>query len=209
MPYIQNDVKRLDRIFFGVQSDRLNYSEKVTVANTVPPTDISGKTFNFDSTNDNWVGFIGIDMQETYAPYASVTGYEIGAVLSGTKEEGETLGLPYAITVDRGFYIRGRAGFLLPESLLLYASVGWASYKGEGELEFEGSRTSGEIEFSGYEIGAGVEFLLSDHLSIRGEYNKFIHLDFDEPDAPPSPCEFSSVHGKMGLGLIWYFNLDS
>ncbi len=74
----------------------------------------------------------------------------------------------------------GRAGFLLTDRSLLYALGGWSweRYEGSGSAPF-GSVSDTE-DTSGPTVGAGVEVLVTNNLSVKGEYRytKFDSFDF-------------------------------
>ena len=119
--------------------------ESGTYFNSPPVAEqFRGRTFNFDSTNQNWVGFVGYDHQITHN---FLIGGEFGVVFAGTADKGETLGVSYTITVDKGYYIRSRFGWLPHEDVLLYINLGSGSYDGKAELESQGNMTHGEFQF--------------------------------------------------------------
>lgn len=71
--------------------------------------------------------------------------------------------------------LRGRAGFLVAPSLLIYATAGvaWA------DLEFTLAGSSTSTTFFGYQVGGGTELALSPRTSLRLEY---VYTDLEGED---------------------------
>ncbi len=77
----------------------------------------------------------------------------------------------------------GRAGFLLTDRSLIYALGGWSweRYEGSLSLPFGGGFTVSDTEdTNGPTVGAGLEVLVTNNLSVKGEYRytKFDSFDF-------------------------------
>ena len=122
-------------------------------------------------------------------------------MFGGTADKGESLGVSYTIKYDEGYYIRSRFGWLPHEDVLLYINVGSGSYDGKGELVNQGITTSAEISISGLEVGMGAEYLISENISIRGEYNL---VDYrEEFDFYVISPEISLE--RLGLGIAYRF----
>lgn len=74
-------------------------------------------------------------------------------------------------TLGNGWGLGVRAGLLANESTLVFGSVGYTArevelgYEKESKVPFSESYTA-----SGFYVGAGVETLLSDNLSLKAEY---------------------------------------
>ena len=217
------------RIYFGMQSEQLNYKEKVEYEFTAFPSigPETGIDLDFRSQNRSQIGFVGFErVGKTLEDNADmVGGVELGIMRPGSKDEGKTQGINYSIKARSGFYIKARGGLLLGEQFLLYGSVGYGSYDFQGEVavdNIQGAEARGEFEHSGLEYGFGLEFLATKNLAIRVEYN-FIpnFLDFINPydvqpdkgwEQIPGTSVYSRDNTKqsssrLGLGLVWRFNL--
>lgn len=69
--------------------------------------------------------------------------------------------------------VRGRAGYLLTPSLLLYGTAGWAWANMDIGADGLGSKSQ---TFSGLQYGVGGEFRVTHNVALRLEY---LHTDFD------------------------------
>lgn len=86
--------------------------------------------------------------------------------------------------------VRGRLGLLLTDRLLAYGTGGlaWGQVDlkqattfvdGKGNFLDDGGRTSGDFNHIGWVAGGGIEFMLTEHITIRGEY---LHVDLGKED---------------------------
>ena len=74
-------------------------------------------------------------------------------------------------TLGNGWGLGVRAGMLVNESTLVFGSVGYAARDVELGYQKEGKDPFSEtVSQSGYYVGAGVETMLSDKLSLKAEY---------------------------------------
>lgn len=81
---------------------------------------------------------------------------------------------------DHAWAIGARAGFLASSKTLLYVSGGYtqAQFDGYNAVSATGltQRSANAQTYDGWFVGAGIETMLSDHLSLRLEYR---HSDFE------------------------------
>jgi outer membrane immunogenic protein len=105
-----------------------------------------------------------------------------GAVLGIELEAADSTISDSGVSANRDLYAGARIGAVLNERGLLYAKVGYtnarASFGGTG------------VNFDGIRAGAGLEWMLGAHLSIRGEYRYSNYED-----------GLSRHQGVVGLGF--------
>lgn len=115
------------------------------------------------------------------AVYGGQLGYnwQIGSFVVGLEGDFQGTSIKYSETVAPGVIgeakipafatVRGRVGYAW-NSLLLYATGGWAYTQSKASLSAGGLSISDSSWGSGYAIGGGVEYALWDRWSVKGEY---------------------------------------
>jgi outer membrane immunogenic protein len=97
--------------------------------------------------------------------------------------------------------LRARAGMVFGESdsTLLFVTAGLAV--GDFDAEFEGD--SDGATHTGYVVGAGLEHMVTESISIKGEYN---YMDFNTKDYDDAEGEDISYDGHVvKLGVNFHF----
>lgn len=86
------------------------------------------------------------------------------------------------LTLDSGLYgdVTGRLGVTMG-NFLVYGKAGWAWFDGEARQTTTnpGYATTGTSTFNGWTAGAGIEYLVTAHLSVKAEYQ---YYDFGSQD---------------------------
>jgi outer membrane immunogenic protein len=106
--------------------------------------------------------------------------------------------------------VRGRLGFVAWDRLLIYGTGGWAYGRTSTNLDVSGF--GGAFSFSedhsksGWTAGAGLEYAVTNNLSIKGEY---MYLDLGRDNIFTSPGIFSideeTTAHSFRLGANWHF----
>jgi len=121
---------------------------------------------------------------ETGIAFGIAGGYDVrknNAVFGIELEAAESTISDSGVSANRDLYAGLRAGVVVSEHTLIYAKAGYtnarASFAGTG------------VNFDGVRAGAGIEWAIGGHLSIRGEYRYSNYED-----------GLSRHQGVMGLG---------
>ena len=185
--------------FVGGQVSQMDYSETGTVNNSYPLASLRGSSAEFDATTQDLIIFGGHDFQVNN----QVFGYEVGLLLGGSEGSGETLGLSYKIGVDLGYYARFRGGFAF-DRVLVYGSLGYISYESsgttQGTIENVAINIEEEYDYRNFEGGVGIEYLITDNFSVRGEYNFSFSSTEIEDDYIDN---YKATQSRIGLGAAW------
>lgn len=111
-----------------------------------------------------------------YAGYNKKVGgqFVIGAELgfSGTvddKVRAVSLGSPVTVDPRYSFDLSARAGYLVSEKALVYVRGGYANQRIRVTSSAPGAATISD-NLDGWQIGGGLEYALTDHISTRLEY---------------------------------------
>jgi outer membrane immunogenic protein len=165
---------------------------------------------NLDDNNP----FVGGHIGYLYQSYGSnfVFGPEVGIQYWGFKSKDQvtmTTEVPTAVTfqqkIDFLAYANVRAGLALTPSLLAYVTGGaaWAHVKSEVRIDVADlAATAGkDNSVLGWNIGAGLEFKLSEYVSLGGEYR---HYDFGKVNAldPILIAGFAGVGDKLTVDQV-------
>jgi outer membrane immunogenic protein len=120
-------------------------------------------------------------------------------------------GLPLANTFSSRLEylgtVRGRLGYAY-DRVLFYATGGFAYGQSDHSVNMLGAASAGDLQFSGrnnqlktgYAVGVGVEYALTNHLTIRGEY-LFYDLGSDTVNVAVIPNS-----GGAGTGYNSHFD---
>lgn len=129
-------------------------------------TDVTsaGSAFDIDTDGGNASAFIGYNWQ--FGRVVAGLEADIGTGSFDGSENGVSTEIDYLGSV------RGRLGYLINPSFLLYATGGFAY----GDFDFSANGATRTESFTGYQIGAGTELKFSDPWSLRLEY---IYTDLD------------------------------
>jgi len=127
--------------------------------------------------NESFAGTARLDQSGGIGTVFGGYNWQIGAMVVGLEADLGLGNLEGSQVLAGGFKptsslnalgsVRGRAGVLLTPSLMAYATGGfaWSDFDLRGANGVLASQT-----FSGYQLGAGLEFLVSQRLSLRLEY---------------------------------------
>lgn len=133
---------------------------------------------------------VGIDQirgggdHETGVAFGIAAGYDIrknNAVFGVELEAADSTISDSGVSANRDLYAGLRVGAVISENALLYAKAGYTNAR----ASFAGTGTN----FDGIRAGAGIEWAVGRHLSIRGEYRYSNYED-----------GLSRHQGVMGLG---------
>ena len=167
------------------------YSAYTSVDNHLSPT--NGYVFAISGVSGGLM--LGYDKQFNNL----VLGFEGDAGLSGVNGSGTN----NSWTVNMGgldLSARARAGFAM-DNLLIYGTGGFAS------SNMNVNYPSGPIlnqNRTGWQLGAGLEYALSEKLNLRGEY---LYTDFGLSNGliPSSSQQFQTTSSTFRLGLSYKF----
>lgn len=127
---------------------------------------------NFDASG----GMAGIMAGYNWRNGNLIYGVEADIALGEIKGQNKEPEIPN-LEIDQMASLRARAGFMIDEDILLYATAGYALAHAKSR-EDHGSGFKGSSEtHSGPVVGVGVEFPLGDQVTVRAEYQ---HGFFDE-----------------------------
>lgn len=101
---------------------------------------------------------------------------------NNTESTASVLGIANARLQEQwGADVLGRVGFLANDRSLIYALGGWSWEKYEGSLSIPllGVSLSDDETTNGFTVGAGLEVMVTNNLSVKGEYR---YTDFDSID---------------------------
>ena len=152
---------------------------------------VVGAHAGYDFQVDRWVlGVVGdinfTDLSDTSAipAFATINSYD----------------------VDRTYSIRGRLGYLVNDSVLAYATGGWAFADVEYTNQFGASTQTINETMDGYVIGGGIEWAASDQISAYVEYTHADYGDNFTPIAPPlAPHTFELEVDQVVFGISFRY----
>lgn len=78
-------------------------------------------------------------------------------------------GVSIRASIDTTWSIRGRLGWLLTPSLMLYGTAGYGGIDVEASAVVSGITLSGNARHNGFVVGGGAEMLLTRNLMLRAE----------------------------------------
>ena len=100
-----------------------------------------------------------------------------------------------------------RAGFLLNDRALLYAVGGYSWQNLEAGFDTAGPSDSEDEDLDGWTIGAGIEAMLTDSLSVKGEYRYTMFDEFGyDLDGGGDDIELDPSQHTVRLGVNYKFN---
>jgi outer membrane immunogenic protein len=192
----------------GYESMRAHRYQELTVA---------GSTLNIsDSANaSGWIGglFVGYGMMLNPTIYlgAELAGNWSGA--NGTTSANLTgaaaLNDSMHTEVNHNISLSLMPGYKLASNLLSYVRLGWnwasltekVSVFSADTLNTTGSKTSAS---TGFVLGLGMEALLVDNWSVRGEYNHTWYNDFTVSNALTGTDRVTPSDNQYSLGLVYH-----
>lgn len=97
---------------------------------------------------------------------------------------------------DRSWFLGGRGGLLLSDSMLFYGLVGYTSLDGSAPIALPFS-----VDYQGLTLGGGIEAMVAKNWSVKVEY-RHVDLGSDKIGGP-----FSAEHSQdqVGLGVSYRF----
>lgn len=155
--------------------------------------DFDGSERKLDA--ENWFAGVGIGGDHQFGRI--VAGVVVDAAISDLSADGSFLPYPDAkgspswnVKTEIEYFgtARGRLGYLLQDNILVYATGGlaWAMVEssvspvyGEGEKAFVNGKATASNNHIGWVAGGGVEWKLTNNLSLSGEY---LYFDLGEQD---------------------------
>jgi outer membrane immunogenic protein len=132
---------------------------------------VGGPAPSFNASSNGFVG--GVQVGYNYQIDQWVVGAEAdfqGASIKGETDLGFAFGPKLGTKLDWYGTVRARAGVLATDRLLVYATGGLAyghtkTYMEDSVFGISESKTK-----AGWTVGAGVEYAVTDHLSLKTEY---------------------------------------
>lgn len=106
-----------------------------------------------------------------------------------------------SLSLDSLLSVHGRAGYV-SGPLMYYATAGFAA--GTTDCDACGGDSTFNETLSGYVIGAGVEYLITDSLSVRGQYEHF-DLTGGAHDEGGYVATTSLTANVLSVGLNYHF----
>lgn len=139
---------------------------------------------------DGWLG--GLHVGANYQTGLVIVGLEADVSWSDIGDDLTTgvsvQGAQWDIKTELDAFgtVRGRLGFLVSPTFLVYGTAGaaWGQFDVRQATTFlnppdDGGRTSGSFNHFGYVVGGGAEWALGQNLFLRAEY---LYLDFGKED---------------------------
>lgn len=139
-------------------------------------TELAG--VSFDAKDVTYCGALGYDHQ--------IAGTKIVVGLMG--DYCGTKAKSMLAEYDRSWFLGGRGGLLLSESMLLYGLVGYTSLDGSAPVALPFS-----VDYEGLTLGGGIEALVTKRWSFKVEY-RYIDLGSDKIGGP-----FSAEHSQNDI----------
>lgn len=120
-----------------------------------------------DPSTSGWAGGLhaGYNLQLGSA-LIGIEGDYSWASLSGS---GAVIGLPVSTDIDSFWSIRGRLGWTLSKSVMIYGTAGYGGFSTSVRAVVNGLSLAGSADFSGLVAGGGAELLLTRNLMLRAE----------------------------------------
>lgn len=146
-------------------------------------TDFGGGGLVVDGfSGEGWQlgGRVGFDWQLPSSPF--VLGVLAGGHWSNIEADATLLGIVNASLESKwGFDVLGRVGWLVTPRALLYGLGGlsWEEWEGTLAIPLAGVALTADEDAIGWTVGAGLEVLLTNNLSITGEYRYTAFDDYD------------------------------
>lgn len=125
------------------------------------------------------------------------------------------------LTLENMWTVGGRMGVLVSESTLLFASGGYASAQADLKTSFEAGQFGfidgfeGGVEgglsaansdwLNGYYLGAGLETLMTENISLRLEYR---YTDLGSIKASASGSDSGNVDDEGGFDRVYYYGAN-
>lgn len=129
---------------------------------------------------------------------------EIGdASTSQTETDVFAAGDSAKLAANRDLFLSIRAGFKASPNALVYAKGGYATTRLKATYDDgAGTTDAGSDSISGVRLGAGVEFLASEHVSIRAEYR---YTNYNEYKFLGVPTGLNASRNQVVVGFIGHF----
>jgi outer membrane immunogenic protein len=138
------------------------HMDNVTGGATVGPfaseNGVYGATVGYDVRSDAFVGGGAIELQAMTAQFFDPS--QNSPLQGSTKLIG---------SIDNTFMLTGRVGAMLDPSTLLYAKAGLGLVRTTANPEFFTFGSGGSKWLLGHEVGAGIETMVTDNLSLKLE----------------------------------------
>jgi len=127
---------------------------------------------DFDADGFGFGGFFGFGLrnQALYGGLEAEFGHD-GA------EEGSLFGTTVSLEARLSYGIAFRAGWVIEERYLPYLRIGWQRTDFEASAPGVGSQSE---DLNALRVGVGLEALVTDRFSVRGEYAYTAYEDFEE-----------------------------
>jgi outer membrane immunogenic protein len=131
---------------------------------------IFGPVSSIGSSSNGFIG--GVQLGYNYQINQFVVGAEADFQGSSLKGETDFVFQPVKLGTKLDWYgtVRARAGVLATDRLLVYATGGLAYGRTKTYIETPGGSASFSKSKAGWTVGAGVEYAVTDHVSLRTEY---------------------------------------
>lgn len=128
-----------------------------------------------------------------------VFGPEVSYDLGDIQDDFTYQGVDFESSVEEMLAVRFKTGYLVRPDMLVYGMAGWQW----GKFNYTYGPVDGDYDADGYVLGLGVEKLLTERLSVTGEYeySNFGSTDVDVVPGVNSVAtpEYSNV--KLGLNF--------
>lgn len=165
----QAGAHRWQGFYVGLHADAGFADADVTPGSLSPPG-TEGSSFDADG------GMAGILAGYNWQNGNFVYGVEADIGFGDISGENSITEIPN-LEIDQMISVRGRAGFTIDETLLVYATAGYALAHAESKEDHGAGFKGSSNTHGGAVVGIGVEFPLGDRITARAEYQ---HGFFDE-----------------------------
>lgn len=189
--FAQNEDATFDGPYVGAYAGY----DKVTIKEEAP----NGGSGSKDGVAFGGIFGYNVDMGNT------LVGIEAEIGDASTKESEQDFivtGDEVSLSANLDLFIGARIGFKPSPKSLVYLKAGYAVTKFKAAY-FDGTTTySDTADLDGYRLGAGVEFAVSQSISVRGEYR---YSDFGEWVYQGTPTGVGARRHQVVIGVVSKF----
>jgi outer membrane immunogenic protein len=126
-----------------------------------------GWTNDSNPDTSGWVG--GVQAGYNLQLGSAVVGVEADYTWGSVEGSGSFAGLPVSGSIDAMWSIRARLGWVVANSVMLYATAGYGGFDSSLRTVVNGLNLNSTADFSALVLGGGAEVLVTRNIMLRGE----------------------------------------